>query len=239
MKGIGLLLIVCLVVLLLSQRAFAQSVGEKKDTIVRTVTGPSDFFKTKETNKPDTITSEAGTPWVAMPKVEYFNLKQGNREGMPPGFYAQFVPPVPDTVKVYEGGTEEYVSINTKSTREVIHGDSVAVLFEVERREALYTGSKPPKRGKTNSMITRSGFIPSQGFGTNRYRFAVTPSKFIISPGAMITASVHVLGEQKTMGTILCSVTRIDFEKNTFYIETSNEVPVGEHINWVIINFPE
>jgi hypothetical protein len=160
---------------------------------------------------------------------------------MPPGLYAVFEPPLPDTVRVYEGGTSEFMTINTKSMKEMIFGDSVSILFEVDRRKSMYTGKpeKPVKKGKTNSMITRSGFIPSQGFGTNRFRFAVTPSHFMISPGAMITASVHILGEQKTMGTILCSVTQIDFAKNTFYVETSNEVPEGEHINWVIINFPE
>jgi hypothetical protein len=231
---------VCLIVLFIAQSAWAQPVAEKKDTAFKTVTGPSDFFKKSQPKKPDTTTSVMGSVSVAMPKIEYFNLKPGNKEGMPPGLYATFIPPVPDTVKVYEGGTPDYVTIETKSNKEVIHGDSVSILFEVDRRKASYEGKpKPVKKGKTNSMITRSGFIPSQGFGTNRYRFAVTPSHFVISPGALITASVHILGSEKTMGTILCSVTQIDFANNTFYIETSNEVPEGEHINWVIINFPE
>jgi hypothetical protein len=232
---------VCLLFLYLAQFAWAQPVAEKKDTAFRTVTGPSDFFKKSEARRPDTTSSVMASVPGVMPRIDYFNLKPGNKEGMPPGFYATFEPPLPDTVKVYEGGTSEYVTINTKSGKEVIFGDSVSVLFEVDKRSTTYKGKsdKPVKKGKTNSMITRSGFIPSQGFGTNRFRFAVTPSHFIISPGALITASVHILGEQKTMGTILCSVTQIDFANNTFYIETSNEVPEGEHINWVIMNFPE
>ena len=234
---------VCLVFsVLFAEHVFAQPVAEKKDTAFRTVTGPSDFFKKSEPRKPDSGTTTAASPTVpmAMPRIDMFTLKPGNKEGMPAGLYAIFEPTVPDTVRIFEGGTSEFVTINTKPTKEVIFGDSISILFEVDRRKSMYTGKeKPVKKGKTNSMITRSGFIPSQGFGTNRYRFAVTPSHFMISPGALITASVHILGEQKTMGTILCSVTQIDFDKNTFYVETSNEVPEGEHINWVIMNFPE
>ena len=241
MSRIFTLFVYCLITQFLAVAAFAQPVENKKDTVFKTVTGPSDFFNKKaEPRKSDPIPALTPELPVVMPKIDYFNLKPGNKEGMPPGLYATFEPPMPDTVKVYEGGTTEYVTINTKSAKEVIFGDSVSILFEVQRRESMYKGKeKPVKKGKTNSMITRSGFIPSQGFGTNRYRFAVTPSHFMISPGAMITASVHILGNQKNMGTILCSVTQIDFEKNTFYVETSNEIPEGEHINWVIINFPE
>jgi hypothetical protein len=233
--------IVCLTFILCAHAASAQPIVEKKDTAYKTVTGPSDFFKKSEVRKPDTATSVMASVAMVMPRVDYFKLQAGNKEGMPPGLYAAFEPPLPDTVKVYEGGTSDFVTINTKPTKEIIFGDSVSILFEVGRRKAMYTGTseKPVKKGKTNSMITRSGFIPSQGFGSNRYRFAVTPSHFVISPGALITASVHILGPEKTMGTILCSVTQIDFANNTFYVETSNEVPEGEHINWVIMNFPE
>lgn len=227
------ILTVCLC-LIAGARFYAQP-----DTSYRTVTGPADFFKRSEPRKPDTTTTMPSLS-VAMPRIDYYRLQPGNKEGMPAGLYAQFLPPLPDTVKVYEGGSEEYFTIGTQANKEVIYGDSIAIFFEVERRKAIYAGKPAPqKKGKTTGMITRSGFIPSQGFGTNRYRFAVTPSKFRISPGAIIQASVHILGAEKNMGTILCSVTSVDFEHSTFYVETSNEVPAGEHINWVIMNFPE
>ena len=175
------------------------------------------------------------------PRIDIIHVKEGNPEHLTPGFYASYKPPTFDTVYIYEGETEKFEVINIHAAKEVIQGDSMSVAEEVSVRMNHLNGNDIPvaseKHGKTNSMIIRTGFIPAQGFGTKRYRFAVKPGEFGLSTNSMISASVHMTGGEN-IGTILCAITSIDTQKGIFYVETSNEVPKGENINWIIINSP-
>jgi hypothetical protein len=173
-------------------------------------------------------------------RLEFVKVERNNPNNLTPGFYASFAPPTPDTIEVFEGGTSQVEVIKVGAGKEIIQGDSIGVIRDVQAR---YTDFRPntltTPRGKTNSMVTRTGFIPGQGFGTNRYRFAVKPGKFILRRGAMVTASVHMTKEANNIGNIICAITGIDYEKNVFYVEASNEIPKGESINWVIVNYPD
>lgn len=176
----------------------------------------------------------------SLSRLEFVKVERDNPNNLPPGFYASFAPPTPDTIEVFEGGTSQGEVIKVRAGKEIIQGDSVGVMKDIRVRYADYqTSTLSIPRGKTNSMVTRTGFIPGQGFGTNRYRFAVRPGKFSLRRGAMVTASVHMTKEADNIGNILCAITGIDYEKNVFYVEASNEIPKGESINWVIVNYPE
>src|SRR5262245_55114739 len=109
---------VCLLVIV--SQGLAQPAPGLKDTTFRSITGPSSFL-----NKPQKTDSAASpSPSIIMPRVEFYHLEPGNKENLPPGLIATFEPPLPDTVKVFEGGTEDFVTIKTKATKEVIQGDS-------------------------------------------------------------------------------------------------------------------
>jgi hypothetical protein len=129
-----------------------------------------------------------------------------------------------------------------RAGKQVLQGDSVTVFQEIKKVVNSYDAQgkliAAPKKGNTRSTTIRSGFIPSQGFGSKRFRFGVIPGNFKISRNSIVTASVH-LTDNKEVGTILCAITKIDYEKNMVLVETSNEVPRGENINWIIMNMPE
>jgi len=212
----------------------------------RTFTAPSHSNSAQKPKKEiQTFASneESSKPLLSAiePRIEIVHVKEGNPEHIPAGFYASFKPKTYDTVYIYEGGTEQFEVINVNAGKEVIQGDSNSVAEEVNFRMNHFNANGIPvtneKHGKTNSMIIRSGFIPAQGFGSQRYRFAVKPGEFGLSSSSMISASVHML-DGSNMGTILCAVTNIDYQKGIFYVETSNEVPKGENINWIIVNTP-
>jgi hypothetical protein len=176
-----------------------------------------------------------------MNNIEIVEVKKGNPENLEPGFYASYRPTTYDTIYVYEGGTEQFEVINVHSGKEVIHGDSASVVTDVTFRMNHLNENDIPvameKQVKTNNVIIRSGFIPAQGFGSKRYRFAVKPTNFTLSGNSMISASVHLTGEDN-IGNILCAVTSVDYQKGIFYVEASNEIPKGESINWIIVNSP-
>ena len=178
---------------------------------------------------------------ITMPSVEIIRVKAGNPENLEPGFYASIKPQSYDTVYVYEGGTEQFVMIGVHAGKEVIHGDSLAVAHDVEIRMNHYNDQDIPvsseKKVRSNAAIIRSGYIPAQGFGSKRYRFAVKPSHFTLTQSSMISASVYMKPENN-IGNVLCSVTSIDYNKGIFYVEASNEIPLGESINWIIVNTP-
>jgi hypothetical protein len=175
--------------------------------------------------------------FASMPIVRYYSIAEGEDEDFPPGLYATFLPTAPDTVTVLDEGSTSHRSYNVEPGREMIHGDSASVFSEVGFRQDSYAGMGTLP-AKTKSFVTRSGFIPIERLGKDRFTFAVKPSHFRIAPGAMISASVHV-EEDEHIASVLCAVSAIDYEQNTFTIETSRTVPVGETINWVIINYPE
>jgi hypothetical protein len=180
---------------------------------------------------------EKAQPVSAMPVVKYYSIAEGEDEDIPPGMYATFLPSVPDTVQVFDDATLVYTTHHIDAGKEMIHGDSASVVKEVERRMEVYAGSGTLSP-HTTSFVTRSGFIPIEEIGPISHRFAVKPSHFRIAPGAIVSASVHLEGDED-LSTVLCFVSGIDYERNTFTIETSKTVSVGETINWVIINYPE
>jgi hypothetical protein len=184
-----------------------------------------------------TASTRADVVRAVMPTVRYYTIAEGEDENFPPGFYATFLPSVPDTVRVYDDGTASYRTVRTQAGKEIIHGDSAAVFAAVALRQDLYAGAGQLP-ATTTSFVSRSGFVPISQFGSNRTRFAIKPSHFRIAPNAQISASVHLEGDEN-MSLPLCMVSAIDYEQNTFTVEISKEVPVGETINWVIINFPQ
>jgi hypothetical protein len=174
---------------------------------------------------------------AAMPTVNYYTIAEGEDEDFPPGLYATFLPTAPDTVKVFEEESKSYHTYTINAGREMIHGDSASVFSEVGLRKDAYAGmgQMPTKR---SSFVTRSGYIPIDQFGQDRFTFAVKPSHFRIAPGATISASVQIEGDED-LSSFLCTVSAIDYEQNTFTVEISRKVPIGETINWIIVNFPE
>lgn len=223
-----------------------------RELYAQTLTAPPEHFRgdvpkkkvtTPTPSLPDPTPQSDPAIGVISPsllRVEYARIEPNNPNNLTPGFYATFAPPVPDTIEVFEGGTDQAEVINVNGGKEILQGDSLGVLADVKVREGDFaSGVVTPKKGKTNSIVIRSGFIPGQGFGTNRFRFSVKPGKFTLRRGAMISASVHMMSETNNIGNILCAVTGIDYEKNVFYVEASNEIPKGESINWVIVNYPE
>lgn len=233
-------------VLLLIGTAFITDVCAQE-----TVTAPSGHFKTEVKKKVTEPTPSLPDPTdekmvslreisSSLPRFEFVKVERNDPSNLSPGFYASFVPPTPDTVEVFEGGSDHKEVIKIAGGKEIFQGDSVSVITDLSvRRIDFATSAALTRKGKTNSTVTRTGFIPGQGFGTNRYRFAVKPGKFALRRGAMITASVHMTKEANNIGNILCAVTGIDYEKNVFYVEASNEIPKGESINWVIVNYPD
>jgi hypothetical protein len=176
--------------------------------------------------------------FAAMPLVNYYTIAEGEDEDFPPGLYATFLPNAPDTVTVFEAGNASSArSFNFDAGREMIHGDSASVFTEIAKRKDVYAGLDVLPV-KSRSFVTRSGYIPIEEIGKDRFTFAVKPSHFRIAPGAVISASVHLEGDED-LRSVLCMVSAIDYEHNTFTIETSRTVPVGETINWVIVNYPE
>jgi len=173
--------------------------------------------------------------------IDIIKVGPNNPEHVPAGFYASYKPDTYDTVFLYEGGTEEYEVTAVHSGKEVIQGDSGGVAQEISYRMDHFDDKgnavSTEHHVKTNSMIVRTGFVPSQGFGSKRWRFSIKPAKFILGANSMISASVHLL-HSENIGTILCAVTSIDYKKGIFTVETSNEVPKGETINWIIVNTP-
>ena len=215
---------------------------------VRTFTAPHSAYapakpKKIEAPKPLAVSEDAAQRISAVePRVEIVELKSGNENNMPAGFYATFVPQTFDTVFIYEGATDEFKVIGVQPGKEVVQApDSTSVAQEVTFRMNHLNAEDIPvtveKKITSKAMIVRSGFIPAQGFGSKRYRFAVKPGAFMLTGSSMITASVHLLGKDN-IGTILCTVTSIDQKKGIFYVETANEVPKGETINWIIVNTP-
>lgn len=188
-------------------------------------------------SKPNSHVTEGMARFAAMPMVNYYSIAEGEDEDFPPGLYATFLPNAPDTVTVFEAGSASSRSFHIDAGREMIHGDSTSVFTEIAKRRDVYAGldALPVK---TRSFVTRSGYIPIEEVGKDRFTFAVKPSHFHIAPGAMISASVHLEGDED-LRSVLCMVSAIDYEHNTFTIETSRTVPVGETINWVIVNYPE
>lgn len=184
---------------------------------------------------------EIQPPVSGIPRFEVSELKPGNSMHMSPGFYASFRPKENDTLFLFDSISDHYEQVQIHASKEVIQGDSSSVMTEVYSRIQDYDSQgnliRSPKRGKTNSMVIRSGFIPAQGFGSKRFRMGVIPGNFKLGQNSMISASVHMLKDHE-MGNVLCAVTKIDYDKNMFFVETSNEVPVGENINWIIINTP-
>lgn len=221
------------------------SAQEKNEPAIRSFTAPSDFGrKPKSSSLPSAEDIKTSSPSIsvtssAIPHFEITKVEAGNANNIPPGFYASFAPPEPDTVDIFEGGTDSHETIRLTAGREIIQGDSMTVEKEVGERMTAFSTKTPLRKGKTNSIVTRSGFIPAQGFGTNRFRFAVRPGNFSIRRGALISASVHTLKEEDNIGTILCAVTSVDYDRNTFTVEASNEIPLGESINWIIVNYPD
>lgn len=174
---------------------------------------------------------------VVIPSVKYYTIAEGEDEDFPPGLYATFLPTSPDTVEVFDEGSASYTSHQVDAGKEMIHGDSASVYAEVENRKGVYAGTTP-LAGKARSYVSRSGYIPIETLGPDKHKFAVKPSHFRIAPGAMISATVHLDGDED-LSSVLCMVSSIDYEHNTFTIETSRKVPIGETINWIIVNFPE
>ncbi len=240
---IGVITLVMMPVMLCAQSA---STDTKSNPVQRTFTAPSaeaGATKTKHEEKTFAANIDNRQPVIseAIPRIEIIHVKEGNPEHITPGFYASYKPSAFDTIYIYEGETEQFEVINIHAAKEVIQGDSTSVAEEVSFRMNHLNGNDIPivteKHGKTNSMVIRTGFIPAQGFGTKRYRFAVKPGEFGLNNNSMISASVHTSGGEN-IGTILCSVTNIDYKKGVFFVETSNEVPKGDNINWIIINSP-
>ncbi|MDP4219727.1 MAG: hypothetical protein Q8916_10605 [Bacteroidota bacterium] len=190
--------------------------------------------KTETHSESDELSSDGIAPHIDIVKVT-----AGNPEHLTPGFYASYKPKAYDTVYIYEGETEQFEIVKLRALKEVIQGDSTSVAEEVSFRMGHFDESgqsvSSEKHVKTNSIIVRSGFIPAQGFGSKRYRFAVKPGDFKLTKNSMISASVQLLHHAE-LGTILCSISHIDYDKGIFYVETSNEVPKGENINWIIVN---
>lgn len=239
--------VITLVMMPMTLCAQSSSTDSKSHSVQRTFTAPSTeatASKPKQEIKNFAVNTEGRQPLVSqvMPQIEIIHVKEGNSEHIAPGFYATYKPPTYDTIYIYEGGTEQFEVINMHAAKEVIQGDSISVAEEVSFRMNHLNGNDIPvaseKHGKTNSMVIRTGFIPAQGFGSKRYRFAVKPGEFGLTNNSMISASVHML-EGENIGTILCAVTNIDYQKGIFYVETSNEVPKGENINWIIVNSPQ
>lgn len=239
----GIITLVMMPVILCAQGVVTDT---KSNPVQRTFTAPTaeaGASKTKQEAKTFAANLEIRQPAQpeAMPHIEIIHVNAGNPEHITPGFYASYKPPTFDTIYIYEGETEQFEVINIHAAKEVIQGDSTDVTEEVSFRMNHLNGNDIPvvseKHGKTNSMVIRTGFIPAQGFGTKRYRFAVKPGEFGLNNNSMISASVHTSGGEN-IGTILCSVTNIDYKKGVFFVETSNEVPKGESINWIIINSP-
>ncbi|MBS1904502.1 MAG: hypothetical protein JSS75_12410 [Bacteroidetes bacterium] len=185
---------------------------------------------------------ELTPPEHSRPKVTIYELDRGNNANMAPGFYAEFKPRENDTLFLFDSASEHYDEVQIHAGKEIIQGDSATVVHDASQRMREYDDQgnlihPVKKRGKTNSTVIRSGFIPAQGFGSKRYRFAVVPGNFQITPNSMISASVHMM-HSANIGTVLCSITKIDYEKNMFFVEASNEIPSGENINWIIVNVP-
>jgi hypothetical protein len=244
-------LIVTGIILIMPAHFWAQpstnNVALKQPTVQRTFTAPSEAMRSlapkPELSKISSL--KAAEPDVLSdvePKIDIFKVKPRNEDHLAAGFYATYHPNAYDTVYIYDGATEIFEKIQMHAGKEVIEGDSLSVTEEVNFRMNHFNGNGVPvineKHSKVNSMIIRSGFIPAQGFGTNRYRFAVKPGNFSLGYNSMISASVHLVGAENNIGTILCAITKIDYAKGIFYVETSNEVPKGENINWIIINSP-
>lgn len=185
---------------------------------------------------------ELAPPEKGIPHFHMFELKKGNSANMAPGFYAEFKPHENDTLFLFDSSSDHFDKVQIHPGKEIIQGDSNAVIHDITKTVENYDPQGhlqvPIKQGKTNSTIIRSGFIPAQGFGSKRYRFAVKPGNFQITKNASVSASVHIM-KNTDLGTVLCSVSKIDYENNTFYVEASNEIPFGENINWIIINVPE
>lgn len=220
----------------------------------QTLTAPSEHFSARDAKKKvataptPSLPEPTGEDGVtlreissSLPKFEFVRVEANNPNNLVPGFYASFAPPSPDTVEVFEGGTDQVEVIKVNGGKEIFQGDSLGVFSDVKARKDDFASDKAvdTPKGKTNSIVIRSGFIPGQGFGTNRFRFSVKPGKFILRRGAMITASVHMTKDANNIGNILCAVTGIDYEKNVFFVEASNEIPKGESINWVVVNYPD
>jgi len=207
----------------------------------RTYTAPPAIIAEAKKEAPVTKSTGKETTPDLTPHVDFVKVEKGNPENLDAGYYASYNPVTYDTVFIYEGGTEQFEIIPVHSGKEVIHGDSAAVVADVDFRMNHLNEDDIPvaseKRAKSNNVIIRSGFIPAQGYGTMRYRFAVKPSHFTLNSSSMISASVHVTGPDN-VGTILCAVTHIDYQKGLFYVEASNEIPKGESINWIIVNTP-
>ena len=189
------------------------------------------------------VGEEIEPPEAGLPKFTLSKLSSGNEYNLPPGFYATFHPKTTDTVMIFDSSSEHYSRVQTRAGKEIIQGDSGSVVRDMLERMGDYDSQgklvpKPIKRGKTNSLVTRSGFIPSQGIGSKRWVFAVCPGAFKITPNSIISASVHILHSENNIGNILCAITKIDYEHNRFFVETSNEVPLGENINWIIVTAP-
>jgi hypothetical protein len=244
---VGIITLVIMPMALRGQTS-AQDSARKDQQPTRTYTAPGlptkqKAAEKKEGNRTEVRSTEDADKIVANipPRIEIVEVKAGNPENIAPGFYAAFTPKAYDTIFIYEGGSEQYEIIDVSAQREVISGDSVSVAQEVSFRMNHLDDKGIPvdnqKHAKTNTIVIRSGFIPSQGFGTQRFRFAIKPGNFVLSPNSMISASVH-LSQGEDIGTILCTITSIDYKKGVFYIETSNEIPKGEKINWIIVNTP-
>jgi hypothetical protein len=237
---IGIVTMVMMPMLLLAQ----STTGSAKQA--RTFTAPSNTAPSSE--KKENIAAKLSLNEADMQAlsevdthIDIIKVGPNNPEHVPAGFYASYKPVSYDTIMVYEGSSEEYVVTAIHSGKEVIQGDSGSVAQEVNYRMSRFDDKgnlvTTEHHTKTNAMIVRSGFIPSQGFGSNRYRFAIKPAQFTLGANSMISASVHLM-HSENIGTILCAVTNIDYKKGTFTVETSNEVPKDETINWIIVNTP-
>ena len=240
--------IITLVMMPLVLRAQMAGPDSSEGETARTYTAPQSAFshaKPKKIEQPKALAvneEEAERISASRPHVEIVEMKPGNQDNIPAGFYATLSPQSYDTVFIYEGATDEFKVIGVHPGKEVIQAlDSSAVAREVSFRMNHFNGDDIPvaqeKRVMTSAIIIRSGFIPAQGFGSKRYRFAVKPGAFMLNGSSMITASVHLLGENN-IGTILCTITSIDQKRGIFFVETANEVPKGESINWIIVNTP-
>lgn len=186
---------------------------------------------------------ELAPPEHGRPTFKIYQLDKGNSANMASGFYAEFKPRENDTLFLFDSASDHFDEVQIHAGKEVIQGDSVTVLATVTDRLNDYDARgnlvrSVAKKGKTNSMVIRSGFIPAQGLGSKRYRFAVVPGNFKLTSTSIISASVHMFHDSSSMGTVLCAVTKIDPERNMFFVETSNEIPRGENINWIIVNAP-
>ncbi|HET9137673.1 MAG TPA: hypothetical protein VFO76_13660 [Candidatus Kapabacteria bacterium] len=104
------------------------------------------------------------------PQFKLYELKANNEFGMAPGFYAEFKPKENDTIMMFDSSSEDFERYQIRPGKEVISGDSNQVMLTISAITGSYDSQGkliiPPKRvGKTNSMVTRSGFIPAQGIG--------------------------------------------------------------------------